>query len=124
MGDRFGSYLKKLRLENRIGLRRFAKMVGILPSNLCHIESGRLKPPQGVDFLKKLAKVLNLSENSTKYGKLFDLAAKPGEIPEDVKKYFADTEIVKELPVMARTIKNRKLTREEIKKLIEDIKKR
>lgn len=121
--EKFGSYLKKIRLEKSFGLRKFAKLIGILPSNLCHIESGRHSPPQDKDFLKKIAKVLNLKEGSDEWNKLFDLAVEPGEIPADVKDYFCEQNIVEKLPVMARTIKNRKLTRQEIEKIIEDIKK-
>ena len=119
----FGDYLKKLRLERNFGLREFAKLVDILPSNLCHIESGRHSPPQSKEILEKIAKVLKLKEGGEKWNRLFDLAAAPGEIPADVKRYFEKQRIVEELPLMARTIKNKKMTRKEIEKLIEDIKK-
>ena len=121
--ESFGEYLKKLRLEKGIGLRKFAKLTGILPSNLCHLESKRHNPPTAKDWLIKAAKVLGLEEGSEEWDRFFDLAAKPGEIPVDVKEYFRERDIVEELPVMARTIKNKKLSREEIEKLIEDIKK-
>ncbi|MBI4680412.1 MAG: helix-turn-helix domain-containing protein [Nitrospirae bacterium] len=120
----FGTYLRKLRLDKRIGLRQLAKLVGILPSNLCHLESGRHGAPREKDFLHGIAKALDLKENSKEYEKLFDLAAHPGEIPADVKEYLAEHNILQELPVMARTIKNEKLTRTEIERLIEDIKKK
>ncbi len=121
MGATFGAYLKKLRLEKGIGLRAFAKSADILPSNLCHLEMGRQNPPQ--EWAKKAAKALGLKEDSPQWGKFFDLAARPGEFAVDVKDYFSEAEIAEELPVMARTIKNRKLTREDIEKLIKDIKK-
>lgn len=121
MGATFGAYLRKLRLEKNVGLRAFAKATCILPSNLCHLESGRQNPPQ--EWAKKAAKALGLKEDSPQWEKFFDLAAKPGEFAVDVKDYLSEAEIAEELPVMARTIKNRKLTREDIEKLIEDIKK-
>ncbi|MBL7072373.1 MAG: helix-turn-helix domain-containing protein [Candidatus Omnitrophica bacterium] len=120
----FGEYVRKLRLEKRIGLRQFAKLIDMLPSNLCHLESGRHKVPHGVEFLHKIAKALKLKKGSSEYEKLFDVAAHPGELPADVKEYFIENNILQELPVMARTIKNEKLTRTEIEKLIKDIRKR
>lgn len=120
----FGEYLRSLRLEKRIGLRQFAKAVGILPSNLCHIESGRHSSHQGKEFIEKVAKALQLEEGSKEYEKLFDLAAHPGEIPADVKEYFNEHDLMQKLPVMARTIKNSKMTRTQIERLIEDLKKK
>lgn len=122
--ETFGSYLKRLRLENNFGQRTFAKLIGILPSNLCHIETGRLGAPQDIEILKKIAKVLKLKDRSPESNKFFDLAAKKGQIPADVVCYLEDADIVEELPLMARTIKNKKLTKAEIEKLIEDIRKK
>ncbi len=121
--ERFGGYLRKLRLGRRIGLREFAKLIGILPSNLCHIESGKHSVPQNPEFLKKVVKALGLKERDGESEKLYDLAAKPGEIPADVKEYMCEEDVVGALPVMARTIKNKKLTRKDIERLIEDLKK-
>ena len=122
--ESFGTYLRKLRLGKRVGLRQFAKAIGILPSNLCHLESGRHGAPQGEKLLKKAAQILGLKEGTKEYERLFNLAAHPGEIPADVKEYLVEHDILEELPVMARTIKNEKLTRAEIERLIEDIKKK
>lgn len=121
--ERFGGYLKKLRLEKRIGLREFARLIGILPSNLCHIESGKHSVPQNPEFLKKVVKTLGLKESDSETEKLYNLATKHGEIPADVREYMCEQDIMGALPVMARTIKNKKLTRKDIEKLIEDIKK-
>lgn len=120
--ETFGEYLRKLRLEERIGLRTFAKAIGILPSNLCHIESGTHNVPRDEELLQKIAKALRLKEGAAEYEQLFNLAAKPGELPADVKEYFCEKNLMEELPVMARTIKNKKLTRKDIERLIEDLK--
>ncbi|MEW6009570.1 MAG: helix-turn-helix transcriptional regulator [Candidatus Omnitrophota bacterium] len=120
--EHFGEYLRKLRLERRIGLRSFAKVLGIQPSNLCNIEIGQLNAPRSPELLHRITKALKLKSDSQEYQKLFDLAAKPGELPADVKEYFCEKNIMEELPVMARTIKNKKLTRKEIEKLIEELK--
>lgn len=121
--ETLGSYLKKTRLEKGFGLRKFAKLIGILPSNFCHIESGKHLPPQNPETLKKMADVLGLKDGSAESNKFFDLAAKPGEIAADVKDYLCEHEIVQELPLMARAIKDKKFTKEELEKLIKDLKK-
>lgn len=120
--ETFGPYLRKLRLERRIGLRAFAKAIGVLPSNLCHIESGIHNAPRNEKLLRRIVKTLKLKAGSAEYEQLFNLSARAGELPADVKEYFCEKDLMGELPVMARTIKNKKLTRKDIEKLIEDIK--
>lgn len=120
--ETFGSILRKLRLGHGFGLRRFAKLIGVLPSNLCHFESGKLNPPQNRETLERIAKVLNLKDGSPEWNKFFDLAAKPGEVAVDVKEYLCEQDMVAELPLMARAIKDKKMTKAEIGKLIKDLK--
>ena len=116
----FGTFLRKLRLEKRYGLRAFAKKIKWLPSNLSHTESGRINPPCDLKVLKQIAKALELEENSEEWSRLFDLAAEaPGRIPADVADYVSDHELA---PMMLRTVANKKLTKAQIKKLIDDIK--
>ncbi len=124
MADRyFGTYLKKIRLQKGFGLRRFAKAINMLPSNLCHIETGRQSVPKSVEWLKGVLKVLGIKEGSEEWGKFFELQAKRGEIPADVKEYLIQKNALDAVPLMARTIKNKKLTRKQIEKIIDDIKK-
>ncbi|HOW88176.1 MAG TPA: helix-turn-helix transcriptional regulator [Candidatus Omnitrophota bacterium] len=118
----FGSFVRKLRLAKGLGLRSFAKVVEILPSNLSNIECGKANPPRAPEILKRIASALGLSDKDQDYGKLFDLATKEGEISADVQEYFEEIEAMEELPLMARTIKNEKLTKEQIRQLIRDIK--
>ncbi len=42
---RFGSTVRRLRQERKIGLRKFARMVGITPTYLSKIERDLLDPP-------------------------------------------------------------------------------
>jgi len=124
MADRyFGTYLKKIRIEKGYGLRKFAKAIDMLPSNLCHIETGRQAPPRNVDWLKKVLNVLGIKEGSQEWDKLFELQTKRGEIPADIKEYFIQKNALDIVPLMARTIKNKRLTRKQIEKLIDDIRK-
>ena len=120
--ETFGTYLRKLRLTKGFGLRSFAKQAGLLPSNLSAMESGRANPPRHPDVLKRIAKGLGLSEEKPEWAKLFDLATKPGQVPADVQEYFSEIDAMDELPLMARTIKNQKLSKPQIQRLIRDLK--
>ena len=124
MADKyFGTYLKKIRLEKGYGLRKFAKAINMLPSNLCHIETDRQVPPRNVEWLENVLKVLGIKEGSKEWSKFFELQANHGEIPADVKEYLIQRNALDAVPLMARTIKNKKLTRKEIEKIIDHIKK-
>ena len=54
--------------------------------------------------------------------KLHDLATRPGQIAPDVQEYFSEIGATDQLPLMARTIKNEKLTKQKIQRLIRDLK--
>ena len=41
----FGEYIKKLRLEREITLRRFAAAIGVSPEYECNMEKGRRPAP-------------------------------------------------------------------------------
>lgn len=119
--ETFGRYLRNLRLERGFGLRTFAKRVGMLPSNLSHIETGRANPPRDERILRRVAGALDLEEDSKEWTRLFDLAAEPGQIPSDVTRYLREVDALQELPIMARAIKSQKLSKEQIRKLIDDL---
>lgn len=118
----FGSLLKRLRLKRGFGLRSFAKVIRWLPSNLSHLETGRINPPRDRDALYRIAKALELKRNSTDWDYFFDLAAAgaPDRLPADIADFMSDQELA---PIMLRTVANKKLSKAKIKKLIDDIKK-
>jgi len=43
--DSFGATVRRLREEHRIGLRKFAQMVGMSPTYLSKVERDEFKPP-------------------------------------------------------------------------------
>jgi len=118
----FGSFLREMRLQKGFGLRAFAEAIGWLPSNLSHTETGRINPPKDSKILRHIAKVLGLKEGSAEWGNFFDLAAKdvPTRVPADIADFVREEELA---PIMLRTVANKKLTRAQIEKLIEKIKK-
>lgn len=116
---KFGEYLKLLRLEKEISLRSLAKSSGIDVGNLSKIERSVLNPPQNEDFIDKINKVLKLNEIEKK--KLIDLASSSnGEYPMDIKNQLADYNAI---PILLRTISNKRLSDDEIISITEKIKK-
>mgnify|MGYP001601463524 FL=1 len=117
VNTRFGETLKRLRLKASVGLRRFAEMIDMPPSNLSALEHGRRPPPAEPGRLREIAEALGLVEDSDDWNEFFDTARREGELPADVR-HVAGRELV---PALLRTIDNRQLTDEEIARLIDDI---
>src|SRR5208283_863013 len=79
----FESFLREKRLKKKIGLREFARLIGMQPSNYCSIESGSLQAPPE-DKLRNISKALRLTVDEERT--LFDLAAETkDDIPTDIK---------------------------------------
>lgn len=117
----FGAYLREKRLDRKIGLRKFASLIGMKPSNLCSIEYGRINPPSDINILTTIANTLDFDKHSKEWNELFDLSAKhkEGKIPADVEFIAAANQGI---PVLLRTIDDAKLTKKEIKELAEYVK--
>ena len=119
----FGEYLRQLRLKANYGLRSFATAIEMQPSNLCNIEYGRTTPPQDKETLKLIATTLGLESGSKEWNTLFDLAVKHkhGALPADVAKYGGTTPGI---PVLLRTIENKKLSKKELEDLTDYVNRR
>ena len=118
-GMRFGQYIREKRLEDKMGLRTFAEKIGEDPGNWCRIEHGSFSPPSDIKILNKICGILNIvGDGKTK---LFDLVAKETKekVPADIKKQIEENEIV---PILFRTIDKKKLSKEQLKKLVKRIK--
>jgi transcriptional regulator with XRE-family HTH domain len=120
MGKRqtFGEYLRACRLKTGMGLRTFAEAAGMKPSNVSAIEYGRQAPPQTEVVLRRMADALGLPLASEERRRLADLAVKhkPGALPPDVAAFAGRTPGI---PVLLRTIENKRLSKADLKRLTE-----
>jgi len=113
--ESFGSYLKELRLKSGFGLRRFANLIEMKASNLCDIEHDRRAMPK--EYMEPVAEALGLEKGTADWEKFFELACKSDELPADVQRV-ARRRFV---PALLRTIDNVKLSDNDIKRLIGEI---
>ena len=115
----WGEFVRDKRLEAGYGLRQFASLIGILPSNYNHMEKGRMPPPQDKGRLDQIAEVLGIEVGSEDYHRLMDLAvASKDKLPADVEEYARQNELV---PVLLRTLENRKLSKQELEELVSNL---
>ncbi len=117
----FGDFFKSLRKRKRITLRDFCLKASADPANISRLERGAMPPPQDTDILERYAKALSIEVGSDDWYTFFDLAAaNRGIIPKDL---MSDTEIVGMLPAFFRTLRGQKPTVEEMRKLVDKIRK-
>lgn len=113
----FGSLLREKRLRAGIGLRKFAKLIGELPSNLSAVETGARAPWRSISKLRIVADALAIAEGSREWDSFF-LAARPRDmLPEEIDKL-----LERDLAVsMLRTVDECQLSDAQLEALIEDI---
>jgi transcriptional regulator with XRE-family HTH domain len=115
----FGEFIKSKRLALDLSLREFAGKVGMQPSNYCNVEAGVLPPPPA-ESLERIAKALGLKRGTPDYEQFHDLAAKGRDaIPADVEQLIKDNDLI---PAMLRTVEYEKVTKEQLRGIIEDLK--
>lgn len=111
----FGEFFKAKRIERVLTLREFCKKYNLDPGNMSKIERGLLNPPGSQEKLEKYASYLSLKKGTDEYLEFFDLAAAcRGEIPKAI---MDDSEVVKKLPIIFRTIRGKKVA----PKLLDDL---
>jgi transcriptional regulator with XRE-family HTH domain len=117
VNNTFGRFFKEMRLTTGLSLRRFCNAHGLDAGNISKIERGVAAPPQSRKILEKYAGYLGIMENSDDWYSFFDFAAaSTGKKPPDV---MSDNKLVKNLPLVFRTLRSPKLTANELKKLAE-----
>src|SRR4030042_5986804 len=118
---RFGQFFKKMREKKGLSLRRFCVENNVDPGNLSKLERGLLSPPQSREKLEEYAGYLQIEEGSDDWYEFFDLAsAEAGRIPQDI---LSDKDLAKRLPLVFRTIRGQKISKEKLEQLAGGIKK-
>lgn len=101
----FGEYITKKRMEKKITLRGFARMLDISPEYVCNFEKGR-KPAPKPDLLEKIAAILLLGKEETEV--MYDLAARSKKnvsvIPEDLTGFINENRVVVAALRMAKDV--------------------
>jgi len=115
----FGEYFKAKRIEKGFTLREFCKKYGLDPGNISKLERGLLPPPASREKLEEYATFLGLKRGNDEWLEFFDrAAASRGELPKD---FLDDDEVLKALPIIFRTIRGKKVSREMLNELIDKI---
>lgn len=113
----FDKFLREKRIQIKISLREFAKLIEMQPSNYCSIESGSHPAPSK----EKLALIVkNLKLDHTEGRILYDLAAQTrDEIPADLQELIKQGSLI---PSLLRTVEDEEVGPDQINAIIEDIK--
>ena len=104
----FGEFFKAKRQALGLTLRKFCLKHKLDPGNMSRLERGLLPPPQDRDVLEKYAKCLELKAGSDDWYTFFDLAdAAKGRLPAEIME---DEEVVAKLPLIFRTLREKRIT--------------
>ena len=120
-GGAFGDFFKRKRIELGLTLREFCRKNGFDAGNISKIERGLARAPQSAEIKTKYAAALEIKEGTDDWLTFFDLvAADLGQIPEDLMK---DERLLKSLPLLFRTVRDSEVSEEDLKRLIEAMRK-
>ena len=120
MEETFGQYFKRLRGKIRMPLREFCRKNGFDPGNISKLERDVMPAPQDEKLLEKYARALKITKDSDEWIEFTDKAAvSHGSLS---MRHIKHKPTVERLPIIFRTISDKKLTEEQLEKLIEHIK--
>ena len=107
--EKFGSYIRRLRMKNDIGQRELAKKIGVAPSYLNDIEKNKRTAPR-IELIKKLSVILKADLDL-----LYDLAGNSKKtVAPDIVDY---VESKPKIVSLLRAAKSSKLSNDEIEEL-------
>ena len=115
----FGEFFKAKRQALGLTLREFCLKHDLDPGNMSKLERGLLPPPQDRDVLEKYAKCLGLKPSSDDWYTFFDLAAAAkGRLPAEIME---DKEVVAKLPLVFRTLREKRITDKALDELVRKV---
>jgi len=119
--EEFGRFFRKCRTRLGLTLRSFCRANGFDAANISRLERGQIPPPASRKKLEEYARALRLKDDSDEWLDFFDLAAAAsGKIPADI---MSDRQLVLKLPLVFRTLRGEKVSREQLDGLIERLRK-
>ena len=117
---RFGELLREHRRRSGLTLRAFSAEAGLDPAYVSRIERGVIAPPKDEEKVGLLAATVGLREETTEWQEFKDAAAlDSGRLPADLA---SDEKLLNKLPLLFRTARGERLTREELASLYEFLK--
>ena len=109
LAEKFGSYIRRLRMKNDIGQRELAKKIGMAPSYLNDIEKDKRTAPR-IELIKKLSVILKADLDL-----LYDLAGNSKKtVAPDIVNFIENNPRIISL---LRAAKNSKLNDDDIEEL-------
>lgn len=114
--DKFGLFFKWKRIELKLSLDDLANKMEITKDKLRAIENGKVRASSLE--LKQLAKIFRINDEEER-GMFFELAGMRWGEWVDINDYVAENPEIREL---VRAIKDRELSKEDINRIINDIK--
>ena len=116
----FGEFFKQKRIALGLTLREFCRIKGRDPGNISKLERGLIPPPQSHEKRLEYANDLGIKEGTDDWLEFCDLAVMgAGKIPPHIT---SNKELMNALPILFRSIRRKPLDEEDIRKLIESIK--
>ena len=111
----FGQFIKQLRRNQGISLRRFCEIHGLDPGNQSKMERDLKAPPISPEYRTQLAQHLGLSPGSEEWQTFFDLAdIAAGRMPREL---LDDPELASKLPLVFRSLRGEKLSAEQLREV-------
>ncbi len=108
----FGKLLREKRIALGFTLRTFCGRFGYDPAYISRLERNLMPAPESKEKIEALANALSIEKNSPDWVEFFDLAyLSKGKIPEDIGKN-------DHLPLLFRTIRGKRLSKQQLEKLV------
>ncbi|GEP46386.1 helix-turn-helix domain-containing protein [Brevifollis gellanilyticus] len=115
----FSTYVKDLRISQRVTLREFCSKLGLDPSNWSKVERGINPPPGDLNILERLAAFFSL-EGTTRQEFLDKALLARNELPPDLA---GNSKFLRVAPAFFRNARGDNLSPEELTEFIEELKK-
>jgi transcriptional regulator with XRE-family HTH domain len=117
----FGDFFNSKRRSLCLTLREFCRNNNFDPGNISKLERNLIPAPASKEKRLEYANALGIKEGSEEWLVFCDFAAaSAGKIPDDI---VLDRELLDALPVLFRSIRNKDVDEEDLKKIIKSVKK-